>query len=68
MTVAQILNLRSEWEELVNGFKMNGRYDGTINNLKWFIQYGHTNNRFREGYEEAKGIAKTILSNYKNVI
>jgi len=68
MTVAQILNLRSQWEELAGGFKMNGRYDGTINNLKWFVHYGHTSNRFREGFDEAKSIAQIILSNYKNAI
>ena len=62
MSLGEILNLRSEWEELVTKFKLpNG--NGTIDNLMWFIENGAKSNRFRNEYKEAVEIAKRILDN-----
>ena len=59
-----ILNLRSQWEELVQDFNMDeDRKHGTIDNIKWFIDHGLVGNRFRKGYDEAHDIAETILRN-----
>ena len=62
MSLGEILNLRSEWEELVTKFKLpNG--NGTIDNLMWFIENGAKSNRFRNDYNQAVEIAKRILDN-----
>ena len=62
MSLGEILNLRSEWEELVTKFKLpNG--NGTIDNLMWFIENGAKSNRFRSDYKKAVEIAKRILDN-----
>jgi hypothetical protein len=62
MSLGEILNLRSEWEELVTKFKLpNG--NGTIDNLMWFIENGAKSNRFRNDYKKAVEIAKRILDN-----
>lgn len=59
-----ILNLRSQWEELVQDFNMDDqRKHGTIDNIKWFIDHGLVGNRFRKGCDDAYEIAETILRN-----
>ena len=62
MSLGEILNLRSEWEELVTKFKLPDG-NGTIDNLLWFIENGAKSNRFRNEYNEAVEIAKRILDN-----
>jgi hypothetical protein len=62
MSLGEILNLRSEWEELVTKFKLPDG-NGTIDNLMWFIENGAKSNRFRNEYNEAVEIAKRILDN-----
>ena len=61
ISVAEYLTRRSVWEEMTSGFKLKNPA-GTIDNLKWFVHYGHANNRFRPGYEEAKVLAKSIIN------
>jgi hypothetical protein len=62
MSLGEILNLRSEWEELVTKFKLPDG-NGTIDNLMWFIENGAKSNRFRNEYNQAVEIAKRILDN-----
>lgn len=62
--VFEILNLRYQWEELVKDFSLpEESKEGTIHNLKQFIETGAKGNRFRKGYDEAIDIAETILRN-----
>lgn len=67
MTIGEILTLRSQWEEIVSFRKTYElpSYNGTIENLQWFVEKGHRKNRFRKRYDEALEIAKTILENVK---
>lgn len=65
MTLAQLLSLRSEWEELTKDFKVKD-HQGTMESLQWFVTHGHGSNRFRDGFGEAKEIAKNIINNYKS--
>jgi hypothetical protein len=66
MNVFEVLNLRSEYEEIVLNYKVPGdKKPGTISNLKWFIQNGTKGNRFRAGFDRATEIAKTIVSDEK---
>ena len=67
--VAEYLNLRSEFEEIVsrNGYVMDD-YNSTIDNLYTFISLGHASNRFRTGFERAMDIAETIVKNYESSI
>jgi len=65
MTLAQVLLHRHQWEELSKDFKLKDNH-GTIDNLQWFVTHGHGSNRFREGFEEAKSIAKNIINNHKS--
>lgn len=58
-----ILNLRSEWEELAR--HLNTDMDSSIQGLKSFVEHSHKNNRFKSGWEEAMDIAETILRNAK---
>ena len=60
MNVFQYLMLRSECEDLVNDFKFVGK-EGTIDNLKTFVENGHKGNRFRPGYNRAVEITQEIL-------
>lgn len=64
MSVFEILNLRTQWEDLVKDFQMDEhRKFGTIDNLSIFVEDGPVGNRFRKGFDEAMEIAETILRN-----
>lgn len=67
MTIGQILTLRSQWEEIVSFRKTYDlpHYNGTIDNLEWFIENGYKGNRFRKRFDEAIEIANIILENAK---
>lgn len=65
MTVFDLLNLRFQWEEAVRDYKLDeSRKQGTIDNLKFFVNHGLVGNRFRSGFDEAVTIAETILDTY----
>lgn len=70
MNIFEILNLRSRFESIVNDgrsrYELEG-YEGTINNLEWFVEHGHKSNRFRKNFDEALDIAHTILKESSNV-
>lgn len=63
MSVFEILNLRSQWEELARN--LNTDIDSSISGLKCFIEYSYKSNRFKEGWAEAMEIAKQIVENSK---
>lgn len=63
-----ILNLRGQWERLVStgrGFNLED-YNGTIDNLYYFLDEGAKKNRFRKNCPEAIKIAKQIVEYYEN--
>ena len=64
-SVADVLTLRSEWEHIVqHQFKRKYElpfYDGTLENLQWFIEHGEKKNRFRKNFNRALDIATTIV-------
>jgi len=64
--IGEVCNLRYEFEEIVsNGtFKMED-YESDIDNLYDFVETGHVNNRFRDGYDRAREIAKTLVEYYE---
>ena len=67
MTLDRILSKRYQWESLVS-YRKNfdlPSYDGTIDNLKYFIENGHKNNRFRKNFKPAMELAKEIVTYYE---
>ena len=64
MTLEEALNKRYQWEYLVSYRKTFDlpNYDGTIDNLKHFIENGHKNNRFRKNFDKAMELAKEIVA------
>lgn len=64
MTVFELLELRSEWEELARHFR-NMPQQGTLDNLQRFVDTGHKANRFRDGYARAVEIANIIIEQAK---
>lgn len=68
MSFDSVLNLRSQWERLVStgrGFNLDN-YNGTIDNLYYFLNEGAKKNRFRKNCPEAIEIAKQIVEYYEN--
>jgi len=63
LTIFQILNLRSEFDELTNDYAM-VEVSSHIDNIEWFIENGHKSNRLRNGYKRAKEIALIIKEYY----
>lgn len=63
MPIGQILTLRSQWEAIVSFRKTYDlpHYNGTTENLSWFLENGHRNNRFRKNFNEAVKLAQMIL-------
>ncbi len=61
-SLASVLVLRSQFEELTKNFSMDNESD--IDTINWFIEEGHKSNSLRRGYKKAKSIAETIRSYY----
>jgi hypothetical protein len=66
-SIEQVLTLRSLWESYVHDYKLDS-YEGTIDNLTWFIKHGKKGNRFRKNFDEASSIAKSIIEYYNENI
>lgn len=63
MTIATILNMRTEFEEMIKDLKLpDNRYQGTLENIRWFIRYGRGSNGMRPGFDDCVKLAKEILS------
>ena len=58
LSLTQIIKLRSDFEELTKGYNMPEGSD--INTINWFLKDGHRSNSLRNGFKEAKELAKKI--------
>mgnify|MGYP001162176557 FL=1 len=58
-SVAEILNLRTTFEEITENFTMPEK-GSHIDIIKWFIEEGYKSNSLRDGFDEALIIAKKI--------
>ena len=65
MNTMEILNLRTEFEDISSDFNMSVS-GSCINTLKWFAENGFRSNRLRNGYDRAMEIANIILAEYEN--
>ncbi len=66
MNFFSLLNKRSEWEQLVQanrGFDLPD-FNGTINNIEFFISEGYKKNRFRKNYKEVMELSHQILGEF----
>ena len=54
----QVLNLRTQFEEIVKDFNMDSK--SGIDTIEWFIENGFRSNSLRNGFEEAMTVATTI--------
>ena len=62
----QLMNLRTEFEELASGFSKSVGSGSSINTFEWFAEYGYKSNRMRSGYDRAMEIASIILKEYED--
>ena len=58
MQLTQVIQLRSEFEFLSKNYNMSEGSD--IDTIEWFLKNGHRSNSLRNGFKEAKEIAKKI--------
>ena len=58
----QLLNHRSEFENIVSTLKVPDNFGSSINNLKWFVENGHRSNSLRNGFDDAKQLAEKIIT------
>ena len=58
MQLTQVIQLRNDFELITKDYNMP---DGaTIDTIEWFLENGHRSNSLRNGFKEAKEIAKKI--------
>ena len=62
MQIIELLNLRTELEEIASDFSKSIGGGSSINTLEWFAEHGFRSNRLRNGYERAMEIANTIIA------
>jgi len=60
MNIFNYLKLRNEFEEIVRSYKLSGKNQGTIQNMKYFLSSGMKRNRFRAEFDKATEICKTV--------
>lgn len=67
MTLFEALSKRYQFEQLVSFRKTFDlpNYDSDLDSLKYFINNGHKNNRFRKNFNEAMKLAKEIIQYYE---
>lgn len=67
MTLFEALSKRYQFEQLVSFRKTFDlpNYDSDLDSLKYFINNGHKNNRFRKNFNEAMKLAEEILQYYE---
>ena len=66
ISLAELLRLRSEYEDLARSFDVaEDKRQGVINSLEWFKRYGNRKNRFRNGYGRAIEICNVMLKEIK---
>ena len=62
-TITEILNLRTEFEEITYDFNMTSKCS-SIDTIDWFLENGHRSNSLRNGFVRAKEIAQIIREYY----
>lgn len=67
MNHIELLNLRTEFEELASNFSAAVGSGSSINTLEWFTEHGFRSNRLRNGYDRAMEIANIILAEYGEI-
>ena len=70
MTIFEALSKRYQYEQLVSYRKSYDlpNYFSDIDSLKYFINSGYKNNRFRKNFNEAMTLAKEILYHYEQSV
>ena len=58
MQLTQVIQLRNDFELLTKDYNMPEGSD--IDTIEWFLENGHRSNSLRNGFKEAKEIAKKI--------
>ena len=67
-SVAEILSLRFQYEEIVRNFDIpENKRNGHINSLEWFKKYCNRKKRFRYGYREAIDLCNKMLKGAKHL-
>lgn len=63
ISLASLLNLRTQWEHEVENFKFpdEENYNGTLNNLAWFLKHGYKSNSLRPGFDNAIYLSEQII-------
>lgn len=70
MTLFEILGKRYQFEQLISFRKTYDlpNYQSDIDSLKYFINNGHKNNRFRKNFNKAMELAKEITNYYEQSV
>ena len=70
MTLFEALSKRYQYEQLVSYRKTFDlpNYHGDIDSLKYFINNGHKNNRFRKNFNNAMELAEEIVNYYEQSV
>ena len=58
MQLTEAIQLRNDFELITKDYNMPERSD--IDTIEWFLENGHRSNSLRNGFKEAKEIAKKI--------
>ena len=58
MQLTQVIQLRNDFELITKDYNM--PEGSTIDTIEWFLENGHRSNSLRNGFKEAKEIAKVI--------
>ena len=58
MQLTQVIQLRNDFELLTKDYNM--PEGSAIDTIEWFLENGHRSNSLRNGFKEAKDIAKKI--------
>jgi len=67
MQIIELINLRSNFEDITSDYKLPENFSGSdINSLNWFIENGHKSNSLRDGFTKALQIAEVITTEYNN--
>ena len=62
MSLATYLNLRSEYEDIVQDYNVPDEVKtGLQESFAWFYKYGYKSNSLRNNFSRAKDICKTLL-------
>lgn len=66
MSITEIMNLRTRFEEITAEYKCKETMGSDINSLKWFVGFGHKSNSLRNDFREALEIAEAIITEYES--